>query len=189
MFAKAKRLSSGALLEAGLISLIICALFLGCATPPKEFNPNIMGPQMIVEPETIRLGVATLKDTPIVFRGKGFQPGDSVFVELLGVKKGDQTVNVPVADANVDKEGYFTAKVETLVKVSELLRAELGSNKEMETIIIITQPPISEGTYTAKATSMEADNSAECQLVVSGPNALDKFKDWLGGVLGKIVKK
>lgn len=189
MLIKGRWFSNGMWLRGGLISILMTFIFLGCAATPKEFNPNIMGPQMIVEPETIRLGIATLKDTPVVFKGKGFQPGDSVFVELLGVNRKGQKINVPVADGNVDKRGYFKAKVGTLVKVSELLRAKLGSNKEMETIIIITQPPIPEGTYTARAVSMESDRKAECELVVKGPNLLDRFKDWLGGLLGKIVKK
>ena len=76
-----------------------------------------------------------------------------------------------------------------LVKVSELLRAKIGSNEKMETIIIVTQPPMPEGVYTAKATSMESDLTAECQLVVKGPSLMDRFKDWIGGLLGKIVKK
>ncbi len=179
----------GAWFKGGLISVLIAFILMGCATTPKEFNPDIRGPQLIVEPETIRLGVATLKDTPVVFRGKGFEPGDSVFVELLGVEKRGERVNLPIADGDVDKAGYFKAEVGTLVKVSELLRAKLGSNEEMETIIIITQPPIPVGTYTARATSMESDKTAECKVVVEGPGLFDRFKDWLGGLMGKIVKQ
>ena len=189
MIAKGKRSSNGAWFKGGLIFVLVTLFLWGCATAPKEFNPNIRGPQMIVEPETIRLGIATLKDTPIIFKGKGFLPEDSVFVELMGVKKNDKMVNVPIADGDVDKEGYFVAKVGTLAKISELLRAKLGSNKKMENIIIITQPPIPEGTYTARATSMESDKTAECKLVIKGPSFIDCFKDWVGGLMGKIVKK
>ena len=182
-------LSNETCLRGGLISLVVVFMFIGCASSPKDFDDAIKGPQMIVEPETIRLGIAKLKDTEIVFKGKGFQPEDSVFIELLGVKQNDKTVNIPVADGNVDKNGYFAAKVSILVKVSELLRAKIGSNEKMETIIIVTQPPMPEGVYTAKATSMESDLTAECQLVVKGPSFMDRFKDWIGGLLGKIVKK
>lgn len=184
-----KWVSNETCLKFGLISLVVTFMFIGCASSPKEFDDTIKGPQMIVEPGAIRLGVAKLKDTEIVFRGKGFQPEDSVFIELLGVKGKDKAVNVPIADGNVDKTGNFSAKVSLLVKVSELLRAKIGSNEKLETIVIITQPPIPEGTYTAKATSMESDLTAECQLVVKGPSILDRFKDWIGGLLGKIVKK
>ena len=181
--------SKDLLVKAGLISSVFFFMFIGCASSPKEFDPNISGPQIIVEPDTIRLGVARMKDTKIVFKGKGFQPQDSVFVKLLDVDKNGEKVDVPIADGNVDKFGYFTAEVGTLVKIAELLRAKLGSNEKMETIVIITQPPIPEGTYTAKAISMESERTAQCELLLKAPSLLDRFKDWVGGLLGKIVKK
>jgi hypothetical protein len=107
----------------------------------------------------------------------------------LGVDKNGKKVDVPIADGNVDKNGYFTAQVSTLVKIAELLRAKLGSNEKMETIVIITQPPIPEGTYTAKAVSMESESEAQCELVIKGPSLMDRLKDWIGGLLGKIQKK
>ncbi|MBW1857413.1 MAG: hypothetical protein JRI42_03930 [Deltaproteobacteria bacterium] len=69
------------------------------------------------------------------------------------------------------------------------LRAKLGSNEKMENIIIITNPPMSAGAYTARAVSMLADKKAECTLNVKGPSLIDRLKDWLGVKLGKIVKK
>lgn len=172
-----------------LISLAFIFMFVSCASSPKQFDPNVTGPQIVVDPSAIRLGIAKLKDTEIVFRGKGFQPEDSVFIKLLDVKKGDKVVDIPVADGNVNKEGYFTAKVGILPKINELLNAQIGSNEEMETIIIVTQPPIATGVYTARAVSMESELTAECQLEVKDPSLLDKLKDWIGGLLGKIVKK
>jgi hypothetical protein len=177
------------LVKAGLVPSVFFFMFIGCASTPKEFDPNISGPQITLEPDTIRLGVARMKDTKIVFKGKGFQPEDSVFIKLLDVDKNGKKVDVPIADANVDKFGYFTAEVGTLVKITELLRAKLGSNEKMETIVIITQPPIPEGTYTAKAISMESERTAQCKLVFKGPSLLDRIKDWIGGLLGKIQKK
>ncbi len=173
----------------GLVSLVFIFMFSGCAVSPKGFDPKIKGPQMIVEPGEISLGVAKLTKTPLVFKGKGFQPEDSVFVTLIGVKKAGKTVDIPIADGNVDKNGFFTAKVGTLVKVGEFLRARIGSNKKMENIIIVSQPPISPGTYTARAVSMESDKEAECNLEVKAASMGDKFKDWMGVRLGKIVKK
>jgi hypothetical protein len=184
-----KWFSKDSRVKAGLISSVLIFMFIGCASSPKEFDPNITGPQMIVQPDTIRLGVARMKDTKIVFSGKGFQPEDSVFVKLLGVDKNGKKVDVPIADGNVDKNGYFTAEVGTLVKIAELLRAKLGSNEKMETIVIITQPPIPEGTYTAKAVSMESESEAQCELIIKGPSLMDRLKDWIGGLLGKIQKK
>ena len=164
-------------------------LFLGCATAPKEFDPGIEGPQMVADPCTVRRGVVNMLQTPLVFRGKGFQPEDSVFVTLVGVKKGGKVVDIPIADGEVDKDGFFSAKVSTLVKVSELLNAKLGSNKKMETIILVSQPPIPAGVYTVRAVSMESDKKAECSLKVAGPFVGDAFKDWVGGLKGKIVEK
>ncbi len=182
-------LSKNLLVKAGLIASVFIFMFIGSASSPKEFDPNTTGPQMIVEPDTIRLGVARMKDTKIVFRGKGFQPEDSIFVKLLGVDKNGEKADVPVADGNVDENGYFKAEVGTLVKITELLRAKLGSNEKMENIVIITQPPIPVGTYTAKAVSMESEREAQCELVIKGPSLVDRLKDWIGGLLGKIQKK
>ena len=184
-----KCFSNETYIKTGLISIVVIFMLIGCASSPNEFDSSITGPQIIVEPDTIRLGIAKLTDTQILFKGKGFQPEDSVFIKLLGVKKKDQVINVPIADADVNEKGYFTAKVGLIVKVSELLRAEIGSDDEMETIIIVTQPPISEGVYTARAVSMEFDKEAECKLVIKGPSLLDRLKDWIGGLLGKIEKK
>ncbi|MDY6880821.1 MAG: hypothetical protein V2J25_06575 [Desulfatiglans sp.] len=173
----------------GVLCALILLFFIGCAASAKEFNPDIAGPQMIVQPEVIRLGIAKLKDTEILFRGKGFQPEDSVFIKMLGVKKEGKVVDIPIADGEVDQQGFFTAKVSTLVKISELLRAKIGSNEKMENIVIVTQPPIAEGNYSVIAVSMESDKKAECQLLIKGPSLLDRLKDWIGGLLGKIVKK
>lgn len=77
----------------------------------------------------------------------------------------------------------------TLTKISDFLRAEIGSNKKLENIIIITRPPMPLGTYTARAISMLSDREAECTLKVKGPSLIDRIKDWIGVKLGKIVKK
>jgi hypothetical protein len=189
MMKEVERLRTRAMLAVGLVSCFLILLIVGCAAAQKEFDPNIKGPQMIAEPNEIRLGIARIMGMDIVFKGQGFQPGDSVFVSLLGVKKGEEVVDIPIADGEVDRDGYFNAKVGKLAKISELLRVELGENEKMETIIIVTQPPIAEGVYTATAVSMESDKKAECQLVLKGPSILDRFKDWMGKILGKIVKE
>jgi hypothetical protein len=183
-----KWLSKGLFLG-GLVSFVFIFMFSGCGVAPKGFDPEIKGPQMIVEPGEISVGVAKLTKTPIVFKGKGFQPEDSVFITLIGVKKNGETLDVPVADGDVDKNGCFAANVGTVVKVSELLNAKIGSNKKMENVIIVSQPAISPGTYTARAVSMESNKIAVCKLVVKAPSMGDKFKDWMGVRLGKIEKK
>jgi hypothetical protein len=185
----AKRWFLKKLFLGGLVCLVIIFVISGCAVAPKGFDPKIKEPQMIVEPPEISLGVAKLTKTPIVFKGKGFEPEDSVFIMLIGVKKNGKTVHVPIADGEVDKNGQFTAKVSTHVKVVEFLNAKIGSNKKMETIIIVSQPPIAPGNYTARAVSMLSDKIAVCKLMVKAPSGGDKFKDWMGVRLGKIVKK
>jgi hypothetical protein len=184
-----KLLSNKVCLTGGLIAVAMIFMFAGCAAPPKPFDPGIKGPQMLVEPEVFSVGVVSMLHTPIVFKGKGFDPEDSVFITLLNVKKGDKFVHVPIADGEVDKNGFFTAQVGTLVKVSELLNAKLGSNKKMETAVIVSKPPIAPGTYTARAVSMESDKIAVCKLVIEAPWGLDDFKDWVGKKKGKIVEK
>ena len=189
MIARKRWLSDKGFLKGGLIFVFSVFLLMGCATAPGGLDPNIKGPQVVVQPEAITLGVVTVVQTPIIFNGKGFQPDDSVFIELLGVDKKGEKVNVPIADANVDSNGCFTAKVGILVKATELLRAKLGSNKKMENAFIVTQPTIPPGVYTAKAVSMESDAKADCKLTLMAPYSWDKFKDWVGMRKGKIVKK
>jgi hypothetical protein len=184
-----KKYTKNGILLGGLVFVVMAFMFVGCAATPKQFDPGIKGPQMIVEPDAVSLGVVSMLRTPFVFKGKGFDPEDSVFINLINVKKGDKYVHVPIADGNVDKNGFFTANVGTLVKVSELLNAKMGSNKKMETTIILSRPPIPPGTYTARAVSMESDKIAVCKVVVKAPGFMDNFKDWVGKKKGKIVKK
>ena len=194
MNTKRKRLSKEVFLKGGLISIIVIFMVTDCATAQKEFDTKITGPQMIIEPDTIRLGVAKVMGTQIVFMGKGFQPEDSVFISLLGVKTKDQVVDIPIADGDVDSTGHFNVELDSdftamVFKIGVLLRAKTGLNEKGEKYIIISQPPIPEGVYALKAVSMESDKTAECKLTIKGPSILDRVKDWIGGLLGKIEKK
>ena len=176
-----------------IISLLIffnIFLITGCSEAVKNLDQGIKGPQIIVNPGTVRLGVAKLtKKTNIVFSGSGFQPGDSVFIKLLNVPVNGKKVDLSIAAADVEKNGAFNAKVEILTKISDFLRAKLESNEKMENIIIVTNPPMPAGAYTARAVSMLSDKKAECTLNVKGPSIIDRLKDWIGTLLGKIVKK
>ena len=172
----------------------LCALsgafiILGCAGSTKTLDMSVKGPQMIVNPQTVRVGIAKIIDTNIVFSGAGFEPGDSVFIELLGVPVEGEKRNLAVADGNVGKNGIFHAPVGKLTKISDFLRASLGTNKKGENAPVITRPPMPPGVYTARATSMLADIKAECTLEVKGPSLFDRIKDWLGVKMGKIIKK
>ena len=164
-------------------------LISGCSQPVRTLDKSVTAPQLIVNPETVRVGVAKMKDTNLVFSGSGFEPGDSVFINFLNVPVGGKKQNISIASAEVGKDGTFDAEVELLTKVSDFLRADVGSNEEMETIIIVSRAPMPAGAYTARAVSMLSDKTADCTLIVKEPCVIDRIKDWLGVKLGKIVKK
>jgi hypothetical protein len=168
-----------------------CGVFLisGCSQPLKALDKSVSTPQLIVNPETIRVGVAKMKDTNLVFSGSGFEPGDSVFINLLNVPVEGEKANLSIASGDVGKDGTFEAKVDLLTKVSDFLRADVGSNEKMETIVIVSRTPMPAGAYTARAVSMLSDKTADCTLIVKDPSVIDRIKDWLGVKLGKIVKK
>jgi len=166
-----------------LISILI-HLGYGC-TAKKTLDLSASRPQVIVSPETIRLGVSTIMDTDIVFEGAGFKPGDSVFITLTGPNQ----VKAIVAEAPVKADGTFKAEVIKLTKAMEILKADIGMNEKFDTVIIITQPHIPTGVYTVKVTSMLSDLTAESKLTVDDPSVIDRIKDWIGKLLGKIQYK
>jgi hypothetical protein len=174
------------------VSLISVFLFTlsGCSSPPKKLDPTVSGPQVIVNPETIRLGVAKLMATNIVFEGAGFKPGDSIFITLLGPKE----TRAIVAEAPIKPDGAFKAELgessmSKLTKAMEILRGDIVADEKFQPIVIITQPPIPEGVYTVKVTSMLSNLTAETKMNVKGPSIVDSTKDLLGRMLGKIRYK
>ncbi|MFW6147792.1 MAG: hypothetical protein ACOC6B_05295 [Thermodesulfobacteriota bacterium] len=164
-------------------------LISGCAGSAKTLDQSVKGPQIIVNPQTVRTGIARIMDTDIVFSGAGFRPDDSVFIELLDVPVKGEKRNIAIAEADVEKDGTFDAAVGTMTKISDFLRASLGTNEKGENAPVITGPPMPPGIYTARAKSMLADRTAECPLEIKGPSPLDRIKDWLGVRMGKIIKK
>jgi hypothetical protein len=162
----------------------------GCSSPPKTLDRSVSGPQVIVNPESIRLGIAKLMATDIVFEGAGFKPGDSIFISLLGPEE----TKAIVAEAQIKQDGTFRAELgqssmSKLTKAMEILRGDIEANEKFEPIVVITKPPIPEGTYTVKVTSMLSKQTAETKLNVKGPSIVDRTKDLLGRMLGKIRYK
>jgi len=184
-----KKMFSKLLLLTGFFVLGVSFLFFGCATAPKTLNPAITSPQVIVNPESISLGVAALTGAKIVFEGSGFKPEDSVFITLLGPNETEAVV----ADGKIGPDGKFTATMGTLAKVTGILKGNVSgkyaADGSYDQFIVITQPPIPAGTYTAKATSMLSDQSAETKLIIKKPSTVDRLKDWLGKKMGKIKDK
>jgi hypothetical protein len=174
----------------GFITLACFVIISGCSSPPKQLDRSQSGPQVIVNPECIRLGVAKLMGTKIVFEGSGFKPGDSMFITLIGP---NQTKAI-VAEAPIKPDGTFRAEVgdssaAKLTKAMEILKADIAMNEKFEPVVVISQPPIPEGVYTVKVTSMLSDLTAETKLNVKGPSAIDRVKDWVGKLTGKIQHK
>jgi hypothetical protein len=170
------------------LMILACLIIVsGCASPPKTLDPSISGPQLIVNPETVRLGVAKVLDTKIVFEGSGFKPKDSIYIELLGPNQ----TKLAVAEALIQPDGNFKAEVSKLTKITEILRADASFEieKKYKEFVIITKPPIPEGVYIAKVICMLSDMTAETKLTVKDPSIVDSTKDLLGRILGKIRYK
>ncbi len=187
-----KKMFSKLLFLAGLFVLGGSFLFSGCAgapTAPATLDPAVSKPQLIVNPESISLGVAKLTGTKIVFEGSGFNPDDSVFITLFGPNK----TEVAVANGKVGRDGKFAAPVGTLAKVSGILKGTVSgkyaADGAYDQFIVLTQPPIPAGVYTAKATSMLSNRTAETKFTIEEPSGGDSLKDWLGGLMGKIQDK
>jgi hypothetical protein len=173
-----------------LSSLMILACLIivsGCSSPPKKLDPSIKGPQLIVNPECVRLGVVKMRDTNIVFEGAGFnaQAGDSVLITLTGPNE----TKVIAAEAPIQSDGTFKAVVPPLTKIMEFLRADVTFNEKFENVVVISQPPIPKGVYTAKVESMMSKQTAETKLTVKGKTVIDSLKDWIGKLTGKIQYK
>lgn len=155
------------------------------------FNIHESGPQVIVEPDSISLGVATLLDTEVVFTGKGFMPQDSVNIKLLPVKQ-DKTLavnSIPIATGYTDRQGNFSAKIGKLIKISELLKADVKLNENMEPIVVVDSLPISEGVYVVQVESLSYDSIAKDQLTFKNPNFKDRLKDQIGEARGLIIRR
>ena len=173
----------------GLIAAVFFIFTLGCATPPKVLDRSFSGPQVVMNPQVIPLGVAKLMATDIVFDGSGFQPGDSVFISLIG-----QDVNTSLALAKVQQDGTFRAEVgqssqAKLAKITGILRANVVTNEKFDSVVVLTRPTIPEGAYTARATSLLSPLTAETSVVVAGPSFFGRIKDSIAGMLGKIDDK
>jgi hypothetical protein len=174
--------------KSGFRSLILLACLIvvsGCSTPPKKLDPSISGPQLIVNPECIRLGVVKMRDTNIVFEGSGFNPGDSVLITLTG----PNDTKVIAAEAPIQKDRTFKAVVPPLTKIMEFLRADVTFDEKFQNVVVISQPPIPKGVYTAKVESMVSKQTAETKLTVKGKTVIDSLKDWIGKLKGRIQYK
>ncbi|NQU03559.1 MAG: hypothetical protein HQ589_05365 [Syntrophaceae bacterium] len=170
--------------------VILTALMMtgGCSSEPAQFDKNIKGPQLIVQPESVSLGVAKLLGAKIIFKGIGFRPGEKFMIVLSGGEKTTSQVAVPLSFGQVEKDSTFETEVEKKTKIFNLLRGDVHFG-EKGAIVLITDSPIPTGRYIAKATGYESDKTAQCEMTLKPPSLIDKIKDWLGGLLGNIEKE
>jgi hypothetical protein len=174
------------LLLTGMIIAAGTFLFAGCATVPKTLDSAVAGPQVIVNPESVSLGAATLLGAKIVFEGSGFTPDDDVFVTLKGPKDTEATV----ADGKVQADGKFKATVGTLAKVTGMLNGTVsgtyGKDGSYKQFVVLSKPAIPAGVYKVVATGMLSGQTAETKLIVKEPSTGDEMKTALGVLAGKI---
>jgi len=174
------------LLSTGMIIAACAFLFVGCATVPKTLDSAAKGPQVIVNPESVSLGAATLLGAKIVFEGSGFTPDDDVFVTLHGPKDTEATV----ADGKVQADGKFKATVGTLAKVTGMLNGtssgKYGKDGSYNAFVVLTKPAIPAGVYKAVATGMLSGQTAETTIILKEASTGDEIKNALGVLAGKI---
>jgi hypothetical protein len=174
-----------------VVTVVAFVIFtLGCSTPPKALDRSFSGPQLVMNPQVIPLGVAKLMDTNIIFEGSGFKPGDTVFVSLIGQKD----VNTSLTLTKVQADGTFRAEVgqsslAKLAKITGILQANIVTNEKFDQVVVLTRPTIPAGAYTVRATSLFAPLTAEIPVTVAAPTFFNRMMDGIAGILGKIEDK
>jgi hypothetical protein len=169
-----------------LFIILISFFLLGGCKGANKLNPDIDAPQMVVNPDTIRLGVAHITGTDIVFEGSGFHPEDSVFISLIG----PDNTQVVIADGKIYRDGTFRAQATPLAKIIGILKANITGTYNVDgtynQILVITRDPIPPGVYKARAHGMISDQSAETTFTIRKSSLKDRIKDWVGVKMGKI---
>ncbi|MFZ5569243.1 MAG: hypothetical protein ACOZF0_02480 [Thermodesulfobacteriota bacterium] len=183
-----KRRRTRNLRKTGLILVSLGLILTGCSssTPtlpvPDGLYAGYAGPQIAVTPTAIPLGIATLIKTPVVIAGTGFEPGDSVFVDIISTEE-PPVVKIPVDASEVDASGGFTMEMSKEVKALEILKLDIDPS---DLTPIVVRDPVPAGTYIVKAVSVASDRKAECIIQVVEAGKMDRLKDKIGTLLGKI---
>ncbi|MBI9087409.1 MAG: hypothetical protein JEZ11_27715 [Desulfobacterales bacterium] len=157
----------------------------GCSGPSHLLDAGLSGPQLVVNPDTIRLGVAKVMKTVVVFEGMGFEPEEKVMVVLAGTETANREVVVPMGFGVADPQGRFTIEVEKTMKIYNLLNADVTFG-DKGAIVLVSDPPVPTGVYEAKATGYQSSRSATCRLTLVPPSFIDRIKDRIARMLGKI---
>jgi hypothetical protein len=178
-----------------ILNLFIISFFLstafthfsGCSPPikPEGLYPEFAGPQLSVIPKKFRLGITTLWKTEIIIGGMGFKPGDSVYLNLVGVEDKSE-IKAPIDVAQADDEGNFTVILPKEVKTIGILKLQIDPQDNKP---VLAGNPIPEGPYLIKAECVESGRKAECIIVAEAPSKLDVIKDKIAVLLKKIKKQ
>ena len=180
------------MVKIGFIFVVAIMLSIGCSSGPKSlkaFDENIKNPQLIVAPETISLGVATIMGTDIIFKGRAFGPKEKIMLVLRGIDEKNKEVEITLGFGKTGEDGNFTEEVDKMSKVFNILRADAEFLPDDKKVLLISIPPIPEGIYEATAVGNISDRKAKCTLIFQDPTIIDKIKDFVGRVfLGKMKK-
>lgn len=179
---------SNSFMRCCLVFFSMVLMVAGCTSEPKQFDDSIKGPQVIVEPSTFHLGIVRILTKDILFKGKGFSPGEGYCVDLTGLEDSNRDIDVPICCGTVDEDGNFNDKAQTLVKADYLLNADVTTGKKGY-LIIINKPPIPQGNYLATAKGFESKKSAQTHVTIKGPTLKDYLIDLVGQLLGKVKKE
>jgi len=170
------------------VLFVVILIFSGCAVQRERvegLSPYYPGPQIAVEPNFASLGISTLLKTPVRIGGMGFDPGDTVFIDIVG-GEGEKSISIPVDSGDVDLHGGFTVEISQEVKMLKILRLDMDPSDNKPIIVRSTIPP---GAYVLKAESVATHKKAECVIRFQEPSKMDRFKDWLKIKLRKIKKR
>ncbi len=180
------------MVKIGLIFVVTIMLSIGCSSGPKSlkvFDENIKNPQLIVAPETISLGVATIMGTDIILKGRGFGPKEKIMLVLRGIDEKNKEVEITLGFGKTGEDGTFTEEVDKMSKVFNILRADAEFLPDDKKVLLISSPPIPGGIYEATAVGNISDRKAKSTLTFQDPTMIDKIKDFVGRVfLGKMKK-
>ena len=170
-------------LTLGLSGLILFST--GCSGPSHRLDASLSGPQLVVNPDTLRLGVAKVMKTVVVFEGMGFEPAEKVMVVLTGSQAANRDMVIPMGFGAAGPQGRFAIEVDKKMKIYNLLKADVTFG-EKGAIVLVSEPPVPAGAYEAKATGYKSGQSATCRLTLAPPSFVDRVKDRIARLLGKI---
>ncbi len=178
------RPSGLSILRLAALGLLLTAI--GCGRPSVRLEETLAGPQMASDPAAISLGVAKIAKTKMVFVGKGFGPQEKVMLVLHGADAATREIMVPLGFGIADDQGRFTIELDKQMKITNLLNADVVFG-EKGPIVLVSGPPVPAGAYTVKATGYQSNREAVCALTLSAPSLVDRIKDRIARMMGKIA--